>query len=77
MVSKVTWRKARHPRTEEYVLKFNHPELYARMSKAIAEKGYDGYFFRTKWRYLDIGGYKYWVDEPVLNRERLKQTKLR
>jgi len=60
----------------EYILKEKQPELYARLAPLIKKDGYDGYFFKAKFRYLEIDGYKYWAYDDLINREKIpKATK--
>jgi hypothetical protein len=39
----------------------------------IAEHGYEGRFFGRSYRYFDHDGWKYWVVDDVINRERLPE----
>lgn len=54
----------------EYILKEKQPELYDRLAALIKTDGYDGYFFKVKFRYLDIDDYKYWAYDILINREK-------
>ena len=40
----------------------------------IKEKGYTEKFHTKKYHYVDIEGYKYWIIENILNREKTIKT---
>ena len=57
----------------EYVLEEWYPEVYAEFKKLIEKEGKDLPFTlhgqTAMYRYVWKDGYKYWLDENVLNRE--------
>lgn len=59
----------------EYIVTDNYPEKSDEIEsfiKQIDEKGYTKSFYNKKYKYLKINGYKYWVIENIINREKLK-----
>ncbi|MFC1826253.1 hypothetical protein ACFLYZ_02535 [Thermodesulfobacteriota bacterium] len=44
------------------------PELVKVIKKKLVQDGYLENFMNEEYRYIDIGDYKYWYIEPVLNR---------
>lgn len=59
----------------EYVVRENldarGQKSFDKITKEIAKSGYDADFFGKKYRYGNYYGYKYWVIENILNREKL------
>jgi hypothetical protein len=60
----------------EYIIDFYNKPLFNKMKKLIEEKGVDKVFVifgrptSRSFRYVYLGGYKYWIDgDVVLNRE--------
>ena len=53
----------------EYLLEWNadNPDEYFRFMMTVRRLGYDDYFFKTKNRYADVDGYKYWTMGEYLN----------
>jgi hypothetical protein len=70
-VEAITWTKTTYIRPHEYFLRDDHPDVYGPLRQAIVEHGYDAYFYRAPFRYLDLGEYKYWAYDTLINRERL------
>jgi hypothetical protein len=54
-----------------YITEQEAPALVAAMREAIAKRGYWGTWRGRRYRYLNVGGWKYWWIPPVLNREPL------
>jgi hypothetical protein len=67
----ISWTHTTYIRPHEYFLRKDHPEAYDLLHQAVTEHGYDAYFYRSPFRYLDLGEYKYWVYETLINCERL------
>jgi hypothetical protein len=67
----IAWTKTTYIRPHEYFLRKEHPGLYDLLKQAVAEHGYDASFYGTRFRYLNLGDYKYWVYDTLINRERL------
>lgn len=67
----ISWTHTTYIRPHEYFLRKDHPEAYDLLHRAVADHGYDAYFYRSPFRYLDLREYKYWVYETLINRERL------
>ena len=82
LVEQATFRKTEYIRPHEYIVQKDYPELHALLSKLINENGYIEKFYEHDYKYIDIGGYKYWVMENILNRalksvpEKEKKTKI-
>lgn len=43
------------------------------LKNAINEFGYTRKFYSKEYKYLDIGEYKYWVIENIINRARIEE----
>jgi hypothetical protein len=67
----IAWRKTTYIRPHEYFMREDFPDLYDQLKRAVADHGYEGYFYHTPFRYLNLGAYKYWVYDTLINRERL------
>jgi hypothetical protein len=58
----------------EYVAVENYPkkaEVIAKFIDLIEKNGYTETFNGKEYKYLEINGYKYWVVEDIINREKL------
>lgn len=79
-VQKVRWQYAKtYPRApHEYTVLSWKPELQLEMiafSQLIREQGRDEYFYKKKFRVLDIDEYKYWtMDEDVNDTDLINRT---
>jgi len=70
--SSVEWRKTTtYPLhlEHEYILRKNHPEIIAALSKAIDDHGHDESFYSQTYRYMILDGYRYWHFDTLVNRE--------
>jgi hypothetical protein len=70
-VEAITWRKTTYIRPHEYFMRHDQSEVYDLLKRAIDEHGYDAFFYQTIFRYLDLGDFKYWAYDTLVNRERL------
>jgi hypothetical protein len=76
-IAKAQWRFTPyrvHP--HEFILISKDPEVWRELARRIDERGYWELFFRTKVRYYDFQGWKYWHYEEVLNRAPLPINKI-
>ena len=75
VIDATEWRKTNYIQPHEYVMQHTHPVLFAALAKVLEsdEDVYSGTFRGWAYRYLNIGDYKYWRIEDVLNRELLPQ----
>ena len=69
-----TWYKTTYIQPHEYIVRHEQPELFADLAARIDRDGYWGEFQGRRYRYLDIGGYKYWHFNIILNRELLSEA---
>lgn len=49
------------------------PEWHDWFAEQVQELGYEGRFGGRTYVYLEHGGWKFWVIDPVINRERLPE----
>ncbi len=76
LISKNTWTFAKTmPETpHEYivrnVLSKSDKKLFDDFKARIDQEGYSGKFRSNSYLYLNIGNYKYWVIDNILNREK-------
>ncbi|MGV8176612.1 MAG: hypothetical protein ACP5NX_02345 [Candidatus Bilamarchaeaceae archaeon] len=85
LIKKQRWQNAKTYEKyapHEYFVKEWNPELFSLFSDAIRQNGNDEWFIlkgnRKQYRYLYIEGYRYWIDDDVLNRtktENIVRTK--
>lgn len=68
----------------EYVVRQWRPDeetVFERLVMLIRERGYDDKFFDSTYRYLQIGGWKYWTmgaplnETTVINRAKIEESK--
>ena len=74
------WRKTTTypPHLEhEYILIEKQPELVQMLCAAIDEFGYDEVFYSRTYRYLNLGDYRYWHFDTLVNRETLEKYNAR
>ncbi len=71
MINKSVWIKTSHIQPHEYVLKQTHPDLFSTMSELLSKNGYKTRFGQKEYLYINIEGYKYWLVDDVLNREKM------
>jgi hypothetical protein len=65
------WHQTNYIQPHEYVLQHEQPELFAHASGLLAADSYGAMFRGYPYRYIDRNGWKYWIIDDVLNRERL------
>ena len=58
----------------EYILKEWNTELFNVICDLIDADGYEENFYNVKYRYYNIGEFKYWCCEDVLNRCKIGNT---
>jgi hypothetical protein len=63
-----TWKKTNYIEPHEYILDNWNTALCHAIRRQIDEFGYTGSFMGTLYRYLDIGGYRYWTCGEGINR---------
>jgi len=56
-------------------LSVSDQKLFDEFKKSINAKGYVKKFHEKEYKYIDIGGYKYWIIDNILNREKIQSTK--
>jgi len=80
-ISKVYWKPTNHVKPHEYTVREWNYDLesdFIDLVMFIREKGKDEYFFRKKYRKIEIDGYKYWTmgnpieETTVINRSVLE-----
>ena len=47
-------------------------KLFDEFKLFIKENGYTEKFYKKEYQYINIDGYKYWIIENILNREKIK-----
>lgn len=70
LIEKAGWIKTDYIQPHEYVLYNNEPVLVRQMNYLIEDEGYTKEFMGVKYRYVDVGEYRYWLIGVVLNRAR-------
>ncbi len=71
MILDAKWRGTSYVSPHEYVLSRDYPELYMALERYLLAHGYTGLFLDQEYTYANIGAYRYWILEGVLNRARL------
>ncbi len=62
------WRASDLVEPHEYIVDKWDPELYHALASLIHLDGYRGKFYNEEYRYLDLGEYRYWRIDIILNR---------
>jgi len=76
-VGKAHWRfTPYHGHPHEYILISKDREVWRELARRIDEEGYWDSFYRTKVRYYNFMGWKYWHYEEVLNRAPLPENEI-
>lgn len=70
-VHEAKWRATEYLSPHEYVLSEEYPELYSAVKRCLLDTGYKGRFLDQEYVYANIGAYRYWIVDNVLNRARL------
>ena len=65
------WHQTNYIQPHEYVLEHEQPELFAHAEVLLEIDSYGALFRGYPYRYVDRDGWKYWIIDDVLNRERL------
>ena len=71
LIDNADWRATSYLAPHEYVLSREYPELQAALEAYLIGHGYRGSFLNQEYTYANIGAYRYWIVEDVLNRARL------
>ena len=74
-IKKQYWKKTTYIQPHEYILEPWNKELFDEIKKMINKNGYEVIFLGKAYRCLNIGEYKYWYMEDVLNRALLPKAK--
>ncbi len=72
LIDGAQWRATNYLSPHEYVLSRDYPELYAALRAYLLDQGYVGLFLNREYTYGNIGVYRYWIIEDVVNRARLE-----
>jgi hypothetical protein len=67
-IEEATWRKTNYIEPHEYIIKTDVPELWDKIAKYIDTHSYTKEFKGNKYRYANIGNYRYWHFDLTLNR---------
>ena len=71
MIVDAEWRVTSYLSPHEYVLSRDYPQLYTTLEGHLLDHGYKGLFLNEEYTYANIGAYRYWIADGVLNRARL------
>ncbi len=71
IIADAKWRATRYLSPHEYILSRDYPELYTALERYLLDHGYGGLFLNQEYTYANMGEYRYWIVEGVLNRARL------
>ncbi len=72
LIDDAQWRATNYLSPHEYVLSRDCPELYSALRAYLFDHGYEGLFFNREYTYVNIGAYRYWIVEGVVNRASLE-----
>jgi hypothetical protein len=76
LLAKVTFKETVYIRPHAYIVRAWSEEcaaVYDAFAQYIKEAGYSAKFYNRTYRYANVDGYKYWIVDNVLNRERLPE----
>jgi hypothetical protein len=68
LIDKAYWKKTNYISPHEYMMKKDYPEAYAAITELIEKEGYEWVFVGKTYRYVNIGKYKYWAYDILINR---------
>lgn len=80
LIKSVKWQfaKTMPDIPHEYIVIENYPKKkdeIRQFVKEIESNGYTQNFFTKEYKYLEIGDYKYWVIENIINRAKIEEKK--
>jgi hypothetical protein len=68
LIDKAFWKKTNYISPHEYMMKKDYPEAYVAITELIEKEGYEEAFLTKSYRYVNIGKYKYWAYDTLINR---------
>ena len=68
LIDKAFWKKTNYISPHEYMMKGDYPEAYVAITELLEKEGYEGEFQGIKYKYVNIGKYKYWAYDILINR---------
>jgi hypothetical protein len=71
LIARVTFKQTTYIEAHEYVVKTWSADcatLFDAITGRIATEGYERRFYGKNYRYINLGAYRYWTIEDVLNR---------
>jgi len=68
MIDAAYWKKTNYIAPHEYILQAKEPALHPALSELIDNHGYPFMFLGKEYTCYDIGNYRYWHMEEVVNR---------
>lgn len=77
LLATVTFRETTYIQPHAYIVRtWSEPcaKVFDAFADHIAAEGYEKRFYSKTYRYANVDGYKYWIMDNVLNRERLPET---
>jgi hypothetical protein len=77
LLAKVIFKETTYIRPHAYILRSWSEDcatVYDAFAQHIKEAGYSAKFYSKTYRYANVEGFKYWIVDTVLNRERLPET---
>ncbi len=70
-IDEAHWQATDYLSPHEYVLSRDYPEMHEALKTYLLDHGYTGRFLDREYTYTNIGPYRYWIVDGVLNRARL------
>ncbi len=77
LIDDAQWQATNYLSPHEYVLSRDYPGLYRALKAYLIDQGYAGLFLNWEYTYVNIGAYRYWIVEAVVNRARLETPGVR
>ena len=74
LINEGQWRSTNYLSPHEYVLSRDYPELYSALKAYLLDHGYAGLFLDQEYTYVNLGAYRYWIVESVVNRASLETS---
>jgi hypothetical protein len=74
LINKAFWKKTNYIQAHEYMLRKDYPEVYSALKEKIDKEGYEKEFLGKKYRYVNIGEYRYWAYDTLINRALLSEV---
>jgi hypothetical protein len=75
LINKAYWKKTNYIQPHEYMLRKDYSEVYSALKEKIDKEGYEAKFLGKVYKYVNIGEYRYWAYDTLINRALLSEVR--